>query len=506
MRPIPWKKHIKWSIKDLFIDAGLLHLEDMTKDSKDEKNWRPKQTIEALFTDDALASANRIVIEGGPGCGKSTLMLQLAYLWCEGMSPMENVEVFILLPLKQVKVDTSICKAIKQILLPRDFTMTESDIDNILHAKPFVVLALDGLDECPALDDETFQNSDFMAIFREEMFFEVKGIVSTRLSCLHDLADGNAERVRMQKFERKHWLEYIKKITLNEEQAGLSDAIFRVINEHQILQSLCEIPLFLSLLTQIIREDVTLGKSLKFQSVTEVFKHIVTCMKAHHSNKKVTISSKIASDKPSTSFDEMALSGLMSSSKCNTWDKTTLESILNYQLLVDSGIFVEEDGEVSLGTSISEVNLSPIAVSFIHQLFQEWFGARFLAHLCRIRRDRFQKELETINPSELRYLLQFTCGLNPDATKPILQYLLSISHVDTFSLCFGEHIGDKESIHDQIVLRCHYGFKLQEELMWQIAYLTADVNLLTYATNNEVNTGMVRFTSKIKKQSTKSYN
>lgn len=110
------------------------------------------------------------------------------------------------------------------------------------------------------------------------------------------------------------------------------------------------------------------------------------CIKAHHANKKFDNSGKISSGEGVEVIEEVALTGLLRKTKCASWGKESLQSSPNYAVLVDSGILIEEESEVDFDSAFLEADLSPVSVRFVHQLFQEWFGACHLSRLCEVSR------------------------------------------------------------------------------------------------------------------------
>lgn len=488
IRPVPWKKN-KWRIKDFFVDINIAIL-DQRKDSKHKDSWISLDSYESLFTHEKLAIAKRIIIEADPGCGKTTLMYQLAYLWCSKKPPMQDVDIFLLLPLRKMRTGMSIVHAIKQILLPRDTSLTDEDIQLILKEDLRKVLALDGLDEYSGRSDEEFKESEIMASLRGEILTDVKEILSTRFSCLPQLQDCNVERVVLENFDTKHWSSYTKKAFKGEE--GVSQGIMKTIKEYDILRSLCETPLFLVLIAHVLKEDIIHKREVKFNSATDVFKHIITCMRSHHENKKF---GKLVRTGKETclSINDIAFAGLLENSQLQ-WDKDEIQCINDYQIWVDAGILVEEEGEVEVSSSFFDVNLDPVSVRFMHKLFQEWFAACHLSeHLEKLH--QFKQNLKVINEKEFHFMLRFTCGLNPDATKPILESLLwqrkvepdaakpvvvyimesigitqkiadlQINHhlssrsLDTMCQCFFEHSGNTDILKTNVEQMCQQSFE-----------------------------------------------
>ncbi|KAJ8031725.1 hypothetical protein HOLleu_25013 [Holothuria leucospilota] len=120
------ERDMKWKIQDMFVNIGVPCL-DQRKDSSDEDSWYPLDSYAEL------------------------LMYQL--------------DLFVVLFLRQMKVQMSIFEAVKTFLLPKDLPLNESDIKSILNGKSTIVLALDGLDKYAGRDDQEFECSDVMEWF-----------------------------------------------------------------------------------------------------------------------------------------------------------------------------------------------------------------------------------------------------------------------------------------------------------------------------------------------------
>lgn len=441
--PIPWKRSRKVNINETFVEIGIKLL-DQTKDDAEESSWEKIDSYKGLLQHSELEQANCIIIEGGPGCGKTTLFYHLANLWCKGLPPMDKVRIFILLLVKNIKRETSIYESIRKNLVPKDIQFTEKDIENILTAKDDLqnILALDGLNEYPGgIEDANFRESDIMSSLRGEMITNVKKVVSTRLSCLPNLEECDVERVRLQKFGETQWKTYVHKVYQDD---SVCEPVIKSIKENSLLRGLCEIPLFMSLIVHILRDDIVNDRKLKFETVTAIFKHLIIGMMAHHKEKKLSLQKY---DSSVASIEKTAFQSPLPPSKVMTWEKEELLSYPNYDMLVSSGILVEEESPINFDGSISDIDFNSKSVTFVHHLFQEWFGARHFATYAG--KAVFREMLRDIDPDDLQYLLRFTCGRNMDATKPILEYLLEVGSLDIFALCFIEH-GSKKSDKDML--------------------------------------------------------
>ena len=92
IQPIPYIKDRLYCVDKVFVEGSTVTEEGVRLESY--KN---------IFTDSRV-KAKRRIIKAEAGYGKSTVTLQLAYDWCNGVkdSPLKNVEILILLRLRQL--------------------------------------------------------------------------------------------------------------------------------------------------------------------------------------------------------------------------------------------------------------------------------------------------------------------------------------------------------------------------------------------------------------------
>ncbi|KAJ8031669.1 NLR family CARD domain-containing protein 4 [Holothuria leucospilota] len=455
IRPNPSKEECKVHLQELFVDV---HLSKFVFRNGKHK-WEPlPKGLQSLFLDEHLKNANKIIIEGDPGYGKTTMFYHLADLWCQGRDVMELKKLFVLLPLKRVKVNASIYKSIKDILLPKDTLINEEDIKDILAGAAGSVVALDGLDEFPGRNVEEYESSDVMAILRHEMLQKLKVFLSTRSSCLPDVSDCDVVRIKLNRFTDAQRQMYIQKVFPTDQQRG--NMILSAIKENDFMSDLAEVPLLFSLIVHVLGDDLASGMEVKFDGVTQFFKYIVTCFKGHLKTKRfqqVTTDKK--DDTKEEDINEIAYDGLMPQSKKLAWRKEKVYEAKSYQLMVNMGILIEEEGDVDVETSLDDLNLRSTDVRFFHRTFQEWFGAHYLSKVLETH-EEFKENLRNItNPWELQYLLRFSCGMSKRVPKIILEFIASLPdddrNSDLFFLCLYESIGEKHLWKDAVTSMCH---------------------------------------------------
>ncbi|KAJ8018538.1 hypothetical protein HOLleu_43417 [Holothuria leucospilota] len=111
----------------------------------------------------------------------------------------------------------------------------------------------------------------------------------------------------------------------------------------------------------------------------------------------------------------------------------------------------------------------PQMVKFLHRVVQEWFAAAFFSTMLKkcTNRDQYyeyiSEHLPQISPTDLHYVLRFSCFLHPPFCYTIINHLLHRYRLkdqsvpsyimDCIFLCFVEHHGSKESDIEEIVAK-----------------------------------------------------
>ncbi|PIK57879.1 hypothetical protein BSL78_05160 [Apostichopus japonicus] len=167
IQPIPYIKERLYCVDKVFVEGGTEFCSSRGTAVKGE--WVRVNSYRDIFTDSRIKSTRRI-IEAEAGYGKSTVTLQLAYDWCNGVesSPLKDVEILILLRLRQLGNIKSIYKAIKLFLVADEPQIKSSDIKNIIESCSSVEVLLDGYDEYPDKDKGT--GSDVDRIIKNALF------------------------------------------------------------------------------------------------------------------------------------------------------------------------------------------------------------------------------------------------------------------------------------------------------------------------------------------------
>ncbi|PIK33726.1 hypothetical protein BSL78_29454 [Apostichopus japonicus] len=285
INPIPYIREKVFRVNDIFVEGGI---EIHGRDNKGSERPLEGNRMEAVklksyrdVFNDNIISSKRILLEGDPGYGKTTFTLQAAYDWCTASdsSPLKDVAIFILLPLRLLGGILSICLAIKLMLMPDESNLTEEDIMEILRNSPGAVLVFDGYDEYP--DKDNIEISQVMKIIAGNMFANFKVITCTRSSYIPDNLDVETVYVRLTGFDDNARDDYIRRaVAVNDNQAARR--INDLLTSSPVLSDICQVPLFCVMFVHISYGSKNI---LSFASVTSFFRHILTCFYEHMRNK-----------------------------------------------------------------------------------------------------------------------------------------------------------------------------------------------------------------------------
>ncbi|KAJ8049597.1 NLR family CARD domain-containing protein 4 [Holothuria leucospilota] len=451
VQPIPYIRDRLYCVDRVFVEGGFEKLISKTN-IEGLGNWEKIASYHDVTN--ISSSSTRTIIEGDPGYGKSTLTLQVAYDWCNCTvtSPLADVDILILLRLRQLGGVHSVFRAIKQFILPRDSQLSETEIQNILQQSKSTVFILDGFDEYP--EEEKEDLNDIISTIRGEMFQENFVILTSRSFFLPKSYPPQSHRIRLTGFDSNARDAYIRKAVVGDDTKA-AEKIKRSLQKNSVLQGLCQVPLFFVMFAHMTHES---ERFLKFKSVTSFFQYMITCFHSHMKNKMEDRNvKKIALyENDHASLDKVAFEGLSGKNQQIVWKKEDLIQRLGsefYNQYRSIGILVEEEildmtdrpGDIQYKTE----------VRFYHKLFCEWYAAYYLCREVVKHDTNLPKLLEYMNPFDLQYTYRFACGLNPDAGNKIIEYLRGIKDGDKFAvLCILEQSGNFDQIKETVQDLC----------------------------------------------------
>ncbi|KAJ8018910.1 NLR family CARD domain-containing protein 4 [Holothuria leucospilota] len=488
VQPIPYIKDRLYCVDRVFVEGGIEFLDSYKGETKG--TWKNLDSYQNVFNDQRVQSSRRI-LEGEPGYGKSTVTLQFAYDWCNSKdtSALKDVEIMILLRLRQMGGVSSIYRAIKQFILPKDTLLNEKDIEKIMRHCASAVVILDGFDEYP--DQDITSASDVMNIIARQMFQDVEVVTTTRSSFLPKKYPALTKRLRLTGFDDSARRYYIRKAVVGDDDEERVQKVEESLQENPILSDLCQVPLLFVIFAHMTHES---EKFRKLDSVTSFFRYMISCFHSHMRNKMddENVRKYELFESEHQNLDKAAFDALCGSSQKIVWKKDDLSQILGqefYDQYVCIGILVEEEVIDIIddpGTPITQHVQYKTEVRFYHKLFCEWYAAYYLSsYLQQNAVVDLSEFLQHLDPFDVQYLYRFSCGLNTDTAEQIITYLKNIEGGDKFAiLCILEQTGKVDHIKETIRELCFEGVIISghDSLLLQ----RSSMQLLEIAARNDV--------------------
>lgn len=455
--PIPYMKDKKVCVNDVFVEVGADIYVTKPLVKKGGK-WKRLSSYSNIFNDDRTKFKRRI-ITADPGCGKSTMTLQLAYDWCNGVkgSAFENVELLILLQLRQLGGLKSIYSAIKMILVPGDRRIKSSDIKSIIESCSSVEVLLDGYDEYPSMHTNNVSFVD--RIIRSEMFENINVTLTSRYRP-KEYDKLNTKLVRLVGLDNKARDQYIRKVFNGSGEENVA-TIKQALANNPILDDLCQIPLFLGMFSHMIHDGHDLQQ---FRSVTNLFRYTIKCFHSHRRNKsldKNTVEYFTQYETQHSELNELALEGLTKEIQQLSWRKDELYRRIGRECCdhyLSVGVFVQDkEFDVINDTESGHEGLNTMdVVRYYRKIFCEYYAAHGVVDLyISGGNDRLQEICNKMDPFDIQYVYRISCGIDPAVGKEIISFLKSRKDCDKLvTMCIMERAGDVTEIKNIVQQLC----------------------------------------------------
>ena len=222
-------------------------------------------------------SVQRILIEGAPGVGKSTLAWELCHKWEE----LECVKAFDLVVLVQLREKSAQEAQKVSDLFPRSRnTNIEEILDSIGYGKG-VLLVLDGFDELPR--EQQQKESVYIQLIKGRELPEATVIITSRPSVsanLINLCQRKIDRhLEILGFTEEHVVEYAESVFSESETQ--CTAFLQYINGNPIIKGMMYLPLNAVIVAMIFKDSY--GTDCPFpKTMTQLFDALTRSLIRRH--------------------------------------------------------------------------------------------------------------------------------------------------------------------------------------------------------------------------------
>ena len=350
-----------------------------------------------------------VVLEGRPGCGKTTLMHKLSQDWEKGEILASSL--FVLVHFRRFSNRSDV--ELSDILRAATMDYTDEDIKELCtciekDSGRGVVFALDGLDEyCPQSKQNLLYN-----LIRRERLTNAIVIVASRPAASQKFRKYATKHIEVLGFLKPQIHEYIKGYFSG--YLDKAQGLLQYLNHHLNVMHMCYLPLHSAMVTYLYDME---GANLP-QTETEIYKHFTlwTLIRSLRKRSDDPDEPFIISDFNELSPEDKLVFDLILElafiATINSKQVFTLKEVQEHisERLTNSGSGSQENslGLIVIDRYFVKYGLDEI-YTFLHLTFQEFLCAFYIAHQTQEK----QKEiLETYGSKEnLAEVWKFFCGV-----------------------------------------------------------------------------------------------
>ena len=365
----------------------------------------------------------KVLMDGAPGVGKTTLTLRACKDWAENFL-FKEYDLVVLVPLRQ-----AFCREAKQLehLLPGDDVVLKREVVRYIEKNngKNIAFVFDGYDELSY--DQRRRKSLFMRIFCGQVIHKCAVWITSRPYNSRELLNlpSTNRHLEVLGFNKEQIYACVKKRIKDRERAS---SLIRQLEERVDITSICYIPLLCIIMIRVYEASSNQSLPLTMTRLFERFLHYL--LKRHV--KRVDTEDDIEDDFESLLDSEVVadqLNVLQSLAyKCLIQNKVVftfneIKAIYSRQNLRKSDITA-----CSLGLISSSVNISKDDeqyFQFVHLSMQEYLAARHIS--TRIKdNELLEMYCRYIDEPRFKLLLLFLAGMSKPSNKDYLNMLFCL--------------------------------------------------------------------------------
>ena len=354
---------------------------------------------EAVFCD--LKSEDRLLIEGRPGSGKTTLVHKFSQDWGKGDIWLESVELLFLVHLRGFFNDPNISlRKIIQCYYKRHIDEIEKSAED--RSGEGLCFVLDGLDEYSL----RYKGDNFIfQLITRDVLPKAVVIVASRPAATAMLRSIATKRVEVLGFLKEQIYQYVDNYFPEGRKAG---ELRRYLGEHPNVRHMCYLPIHSTMVCFLFN----LGSSLPLTE-TEIYEEFTrhTLLRALTRKRKDELTESADELELLESADELPdVESKVFHQICKLAYKKTISS---KQVMRKSEVRDFFTGNKSLGLITIDCMASKCGFenlyTFLHLTFQEYLAAY---HISKLKEDEQLKVIREYGKSRSMYVVwKFFCGL-----------------------------------------------------------------------------------------------
>ncbi|XP_071477059.1 uncharacterized protein [Diadema antillarum] len=401
---------------------------------------------EDLLTNDETGHlSKRLLIQGEGGVGKTTLCSKIAWDWSQGRI-LKDLDMVIVVPLRDVKGDTSIGGIVKNYLNDSN-EATTNQIDNYISKhQDNCLLVFDGFDEFNGKrNDDDESSSEVIRILRVEQYKSCKVIVTTRPSSRHEFTMSKHLAhaytfIAVEGFNEENLTTYIRRFFRVGQKDAFAESLISFMHENDIIQSnIAPFPIYCAMLCLMWKDfnEEKRKEMTKIQTFSGIFQEMFAFLKDHYASKvcerlydQETADQLKEAGNAIQDIGEIALNGLLDR-KLSFPEEHFRECHEAMEKCCKVGVLTMEKNVIPRNHrrdfSGCVTSLVMTTVSFPHKLFQEYVAGLYIANIYvndRVKYDLIRPKL-IYGCSELRYLLFFASALEEELSLDIIDGVLN---------------------------------------------------------------------------------
>ena len=359
----------------------------------DVMNDKESVEYEAVFSD--LKSGTRLLIEGRPGSGKTTLVHKFSQDWGRGDIRLESIQLLFLVHLRGFFNDPDI--SLRKIIQCY-YTKGSGYVDEVIklaedHSGEGLCFVLDGLDEySPRSNDNNF----IFQLIKRELLPKAVVIVASRPAATAKLRRIATKQVEVLGFLKEQIYQYVENYF---PEGGKAGELHRYLDDHPNVCHMCYLPIHSAMVCFLFN----LGSCLPLTE-TEMYEEFTrqTLLRALTRKKKLL-----------ESADELQL--LESADELPDEEKKVFHQIckLAYKKTISSKQVMKKSEVCDFFTGNKSLGLITIdcmankcgfdnLYTFLHLTFQEYLAAY---HISKLEEDEQLKVIREYGKSKSMYVV-----------------------------------------------------------------------------------------------------